>query len=655
MSSVNFRVNDTGVASFIEKIKQKSADAANEMMKDAAKQTSSQREQIKLVEEKIRSIEKLAKLESQAAEQRIRKIAEERIQSAKVRTDALHTANKGRLRSGEIDKDEYLAREKKISEIRNRFSENTINSETDEQIKVLKDQAKNTQLMAGFMKETLKEEKEQTKERVDWKSTMLAMANGVMIDRVGGMVANIPNTKNELDYVKPMMATLGMTIGGSIGSLVDAVSGASFAGFGLGKTSFGALGIQVGEKMGEFAGSSLERTYRSRDELTMSNLKLKALAGKGLGEVNLFGGTNKDGTKLGGTGEISTLNQNLERYGLSMKEVAHLQYDIAMRQGTSKNIGRDAINVAAMEHGWGVNTGTSMAMMELVRQNKSEDQNITKIIGGVLQKGQGTIFKDGDRAFLNEFLTRNYTQLQKAILSTTSNVGSATVFDVIEKFNNLGGEFSAKDTRSSGYISNIQSSLANPGSDSAKALAFYTMRKDHPEMGLLDTQIEMQKGLGSPKYFQSMMKMLTSQGGDETFQVNNIASMFGLQNNLAQARRLRSGFLSGSLGKGFATGALSGSGEFGEGAVQDLGEKQTGVYSKSTAEIENAFLQSAITGIGKVESKMTELFGLMIDELKDYVVKKVTDTTNESKPAVNRTKPGTNPAPYPQSPPGAWF
>ena len=626
-SSITFRVNDVGVSSFIDKLKQKSAEATQQMMRDAKQQTSVQLEQIKLVEDKIKSIEKLSRLESQAAEQQIRNIAQQRIEAAKTRTDALHSANKGRLRSGEIDRDEYLAREKKINEIKGRFSEKTINSETEEVIRGIRDQAKSTQIMSGFMRESLQEERARTKKEdergQDWKKTMLAMANGVMIDRVGGMVSNIPNTKNELDYVKPMMSMLGMTLGGVIGSSIDALAGSQILGTGLGKTSFGQLGIQLGEKMGEFAGSAMERTYHSRDELTSSNYKLKALAGRNLGDVEGFGATTADGNRLEGRGYISDLNQNLERFGLSLKEVSHLQYEIATRTGSVKNLSRDTNNIAAMEKGWGVNTGTSMALLELVRSNREGDKDIQKIVGGALQKGQGGLFKDGDRAYLNEFLTRNYTQLQKALLSTQSSVASGTTFDIISKFNSLGGEFSAKDSRSSGFINTIQGALSNPGSDSQKALAFYTMRKAHPEMNLLDTQMEIQKGLGSASYYQSMMQQLTSSGGDETFQVNNIASMFGMQNNLAAVKKMRSGFLAGKFGGKFSTSYLSGSGDYSANELDALGTSQTSTYSKSTAEIENAFLESAIKGIGTVKNKMEGLFGDMIDELKIWIVNEI--------------------------------
>ena len=64
-NSISFKVNDVGVSSFIDKLKNKSSELTSEMIKDAQKQTSVAKEQIKLVEEKIKALERQTKLESQ--------------------------------------------------------------------------------------------------------------------------------------------------------------------------------------------------------------------------------------------------------------------------------------------------------------------------------------------------------------------------------------------------------------------------------------------------------------------------------------------------------------------------------------------------------------------------------------------------------------
>lgn len=668
MAEVSFKVNDTGVSGFMDKLKQQSTQMTSEFIANAQKQTKVAKEQLHIVEDQIKALEKKAKLDSQATEIALRQVATNRTITSQARIAALDEENKRKFKGGEIDEKDYVTRKKRIQGLKDRFSEDSISSGTEEQIKLLKEQTKSALLVAGYMKENLSTIKAQGKElsgsiekgaenttsaveetgdiqqqlsrqlaaelhqdsekkreagkkkkeedERGFSKGMLEVANGVLLEKVGSMISGIPETKNELDFVKPMMSAIGMGMGGMFGNLIDAAN-IEILGNRLGQTSFGHLGTQLGEKMGEFAGSALKRTYEERDETTTANYRLKAIAGRTIGDVEGFGA---DG--LGGHGTIHSLDQNLVKFGLGIKEVADIQYNIATRSGYSRGIGT-AGDIAGMEKGWGVREETSYSLLELLRSNREKDRNVGNIVGGVLQTGQGTIFKDGDRAFLNEFLVRNYTQLQKALLQSQSSVSSGTTMDILKRFEGLGGEFSSRDSRSTGLLSTIQNSLANPASDSMKALSFYVMRKNNPNMSLADTGIEIQKGMGSPMYLQSMMKYLTSQGGDESYQTYNVAAAFGLQNNLAAAKKLLRGYKSGAFKGGFSTKDLTGSGEFSMGAAQGLGEEQTSVYTRSTVEIQEAFLHSAMEGISTIKTKMVDLFGNMMDELGHYITEEV--------------------------------
>ena len=474
--------------------------------------------------------------------------------------------------------------------------------------------------------------REGERDRDKRENPMLAMANGVMIDRIGAMVANIPQTRNELDYVKPKLALAGTLMGGLAGNLIDMVTGSKVLGTGIGQTQFGALGIQIGEKLGEFAGSAIERSFQSREELTTSNYALQALIGKDLGMAGFRVGD-------GSTGTISKYDQDYSRYGLDYKETSRLMYETASRKGSSSQLGRDSENIVAMQQGWGVKQDTSMSMLELVRSNRDGDKNLVNIIGGVLQKGQGTIFKDGDRAFLNEFLMRNYSQLQKTLLSTQSRVSSGTTMDILGRFNSIGGEFSAQDSRSTGLINQIQGSLANPNSDNMKALAFTVMRRKNPKMGIAGLLEEQQKGLASPTYLKSMLGSIDEMGGDRDMRIMNVAGMFGLQDNMAAARRIydnRGKLMSGQI----SLAELKGTGAYSQDSVRQLGEEQTGKYTKSTAEIENAFIDSAVKGVTVVGEKMADLMGDMMDGMKRYVKAKFDEMMQEIKGGKeNTTKP----------------
>lgn len=677
--SINFRATDVGVSSFMDNIKQKSTSMTNALIKDAQKQTDIAKEQLQLVERQIAAQQRKARLEGDAAVTNIKQVRDSRISNIDRRgetIDLLGEQNKARFKAGEIPREEYLARRKRIDALGDRNTESVIVKETAEGAKRIKEESHQNEVLARYMKENVEavkigtqqevlqmrkgddalinavdenaapterltnqlasqqflgeKDEEKTKGRRIGKD-MLDLANAITLEKVGSMIANIPNTKNELDFVKPMMSAAGMLAGGLAGSAVDAVSGTSILGFSLGQTSLGPLGAQLGEKLGEFAGSAIDRSFKSREVLSDKNYRLQALVGRDMGISAFQVGT-------GGTGMSSVVNQDLSKYGLNYSQVSDLQYEIAGRKGSSRNLGRDSENVAALEEGIGVRRETSFTMLELLRSNKESDKNLMSIVGGVLQKGQGNIFKDGDRSFLNEFLTRNYTQLQKTLLSTQGTVASGTTFDILRRFNNIGGQFSAQDSRSSGLINQIQGSLANPGSDNLKALAFTVMRRNNPKLGLAGLLEEQQKGLASPSYMKSMLEAVDQMGGDKDMKIMNVAGMFGLQGNLNAARRIYENRRSLTNGK-ISVDQLKGTGQYGEEGVRDLAKSQVNQYTASTAEIENAFIESAVKGVKVVGEKMKGLMGDMMDGMQVYVkseIAKITGT-GPSKPRPNQT------------------
>ena len=176
-----------------------------------------------------------------------------------------------------------------------------------------------------------------------------------------------------------------------------------------------------------------------------------------------------------------------------------------------------------------------------------------------------------------------------------------------------------------------------------KALAYYVMKKDNPNMSITDTQIEIQKGLGSKKYLSSMMNYLTSNGGSDDFKMQNIAQAFGLQNNMSAVKELYTGYKSGKLGE-IQSGLLKGTGEFSTETANKLGEEQTSIYSKHTADIQNAFIKSSLEGIDMVSKSMKSLFGTMITGLEEYIRNQLLGLNGKPQPVENPTKkpiPGT--------------
>jgi hypothetical protein len=121
--------------------------------------------------------------------------------------------------------------------------------------------------------------------------------------------------------------------------------------------------------------------------------------------------------------------------------------------------------------------------------------------------------------------------------------------DILNKFNSVGGAWSARDPRSAGYINTVQESLSNPGSDNMRALGYRILSAENPNAGTFDLRESMQKGLGSPGYLKGVLSYIDKMGGDSQMQMNNLSGAFpGLP--LSAVRRLydnREGLEKGNL------------------------------------------------------------------------------------------------------------
>lgn len=646
-STVTFKVAGNDVISYMDKIKQKADQMTGDMIANAKKQADAGKDQLKALEDQIKALERKNKIESEMS----RRSTIENREGYKEQNESEY--NK---KIKEIREDPTLTTSQKAerggtaSDIRNAKND-MASKDARDQLTAIREQERQAALQTRLLKdnvETIKttsnqqliqmrrgddsivqeldetatpmdklahevaqqrhdEEHKPPKEEPEKKEGAFGgFLKAMALERGLGLAAQIPSAKNELDFVKPMMSMMGMAMGGLAGNLLD-MADVKILGTGAGQSNWGAMGTQIGEKAGEFFGQAMQRSYQGRDQLTGANFHLQALTGQNLG-IDAIGGKNG----LGGTGMSSAI-ANLEEYGLTMKEASELQYRIATSQGNSHNMGRNAENMVATDRALAVSQETQTSLIEMRRQYSGD---ITKLVGGIAQKGANGMFA-GDRTFLNEFIGKNFVSLQKELLKNgADNVSTGATFDILNRFNNVGGAFSARDPRSGGLINSIQGSLVNPGSDAMKAMSFMALRQSNPGMGLADLQVEREKGLSSPTYMKSMMQRIMGMGGDEQFQRMNLASAFGISNTAA--KRLyehRGAIMNGSISQG----ELAGTGAYGEDAIRASGQAQTSKYSKSTAEIENAFVKDVAGAITLVGTKMKDLFGDMVGEMKQYV------------------------------------
>lgn len=653
--AVSFKVSGGELSSYLDQIQKKSDNLTNSAIKSALSQSSASKEQLKIINEQIAALEKKNKLEDQAK----RSIALEQRDNAlnnnkdyydkrreQVENNSQYDDKKKEKEFGIIDKSEQSnaqrikndyrenltvlkeqERQQKLQTALSREQIQTAKEAAREQVKAISngdktlsdvykevgsEASEEEKLTLNLIEEQLQQQKKKEEKEKGKENLLGALLKTDLVRSAGGMLNNIPNAKNELDFVKPMTSLLGMAIGGAIGSAIDLATGSKILGTGVGQTQAGVIGAEIGKVAGEFIGSSLERAYKGREELTNRNFALQALTGVNYG-VDAFG-TNNNG--LGATGK-SRLTGNLSKYGMDYSQTADLEYQLAQRQGNAKNLYGGAENTVALEKGLGVSREAVYSVIELQRSATKENKDFLKTISGVLNAGKNNIFKE-DRTFLSEFLGK-FSTLQKELLKTQGTVATGTTMDILTRFNAIGGQFSAQDPRSMGLLTSLNNSLVSPNTDFKKSLSYYALRQQMPNANIADVIQEQQKGMNSEKYMQSMFKLYGSTGDDVSKRLA-FADMFG--GNVEAGTKALRAWQGGKL----RTGANSGkelSGLLGANDVHALGASQVGQYTRSSSEIQNEFVDDVSSAVKDVGVKMKHLFGSMLTDLEGYIVDKI--------------------------------
>jgi hypothetical protein len=670
--SVNFKVSGGELSNYIDQIQKKSDALTNSAIKSAMEQSNAAKEQLKIINEQIAAVERKNRVEAQAS----RSIALERRDEALKSNKSAFEAERSNVYANSNNlSDKDLKGTLGAIDAREREKSQSIKADYQDQLTIFKEQEKQAKLQTTLTREQISQAKEAAREQVkaitngdksladvyrevgeeaseeekltiglieeelkqqkkkedkdkDKDSVFSAILKSDLLRSAGNMVGNIPNAKNELDFVKPMTSMLGIAIGGALGSAIDLVTGSKFLGTGVGQTSAGVIGAELGKVAGEFIGGSLERAYQGRESLTSRNFALQALTGINY-NVNGFGSKNNG---LGATGR-SMLTGNLSRYGLDYSQTADLEYQLAQRQGRAGNLYGGAENAIALEKGLGVSRDAIYQVIEMQRSSLEGNRDFMKTISGILKAGDKSIFKD-DRTFLTEFIGK-FTTLQRELLKNQGTVATGTTMDLLMKFNSIGGQFDSRDPRSMGLISSINNSLVNPNTDFKKSLSYYALRQ-HMGTGanIADIIQEQQKGLASETYRNSIFSLYSSFGDDGT---KRLAFSDLVGGNVDAGTRLLRAYQGGKLSNGSIFGKELGG--LGEGDIKSLADSQVGQYTKSTAEIQNMFVDDVSKAVQGVGVKMKDLFGSMIKELENWIVDRIKSGTSTSNKVYENNKP----------------
>lgn len=546
--NVSFKVAGGDLSSYIDQIQKKSDRLTNQAIKNAIEQNDKAKDNLRLIDEQIRAVERKQRVEMQAA----RSLELEKRDTALAANRDFYDQKKNEVFGDRSLSDDQMKEKITSLDVLEKSKEESIKNSYKENLQGIREQERQAKLQTSLAKENIDTIKDTARKNIaaiqagDMK--LVDVINNASTeeekliarltkegyskevqketfpagkrDSVFGGMLQLENFNKALDYGSRLMQSKdGFDM---IASTFSAVGGAA-ATIAKGTPVEGVMAFF--SKIMDTGGEFLERKGNASQEYLSEAYRYRAITG-----LNLD--TSFD-TRESGIGITSYVRKRQE---------------LAKRLGYSTNSNETTRDAIYAEKGFGVEQGTSAALVEMQRSSRENNRDLANLIGAVIEKGQGNIFKNGDHTFLNEFLGK-FTNLQKELLKSQSFVPTGTTMDILGRFNRLGGEFDVRDPRAMGNISAIQNGLANPSSDNMKAMAYRILSQQNPNMGMFDLNEEMSKGLGSPGYLKGVLEMIDQIGGSDQTKMMNLSGAFkGL--SLSAVRRLfdnRKSLMSGDI------------------------------------------------------------------------------------------------------------
>jgi hypothetical protein len=610
-NTVTFKVAGNDVLTFMDQIRKKNDQLTTEMLNAAKQQSGSAKEQMKSLTEQIKAMERMNTLKAESS--RLLQADNKNNAFAKNRQDYEQTVklieSDPSMKSWQKKKsigqaDQVLQGSNAAAEAVFKDQLNSIREvERQGQLQVkglkdvidtiktsanmqVRDLSKNSAVLAEELKDNTLGDKEKLAKQLAYeakkkeeehphkddpketKSSVITAGNvaAQYIEQALAGFSHLAQSQTGFDMIRTQESNKGKIIGGIIGGVggfLAPVPGGAAAG--------AAIGSAVGGAFGDAKGGFDERRATAMQDFLGAKNKYRATTGSDLSSW-----------------------QGHENIGVSSTDFVSTLREIAVNTGNSARAAKNTEEVLQMEKGQGIEKSTSTAMLQYFR---GTNKDIANLVQGVMSKGKDSgIFKNGDFTFLNEFMQK-FNQLHNDLRANSEKVATGTTFDTMNMFNKVGGQFSLQDPRSMGLISTIQQSLTNPGSDSTQAMSFLALRKANPHLGIAGLLEERQKGFGSPTYMKSMMEYALNRGGDKDMQIMNIAGTFGLQGNVAAARKLyenKGKILGGHISKDEIENLTQGDG------FKKKAEDNTTLIESNMAKIKDGLLSTWTDGVEKM-------------------------------------------------------
>lgn len=393
-------------------------------------------------------------------------------------------------------------------------------------------------------------------------STFSEILKAGLLRDLGGLVSQIPNSRNGLEGITTMAGIAGTGAGALLAMPLLA----------------SAAGAQIGKSVGEFFGTAMTRHLTEQSRYTGAVGRLRGAGG-------------------------GAAVEDLSYLGLDLVQSASLREQLVRSTGI-RNQG--ASHLAEVMKAYSLDGG-------LINQYATG----TRYGGGVLdlRKLLGTAGESNRPSF--DRLIQTQTQLTNLIAQSAVNPNANNIAKSLFEFNSVGGPFRIGDPRSLGLMSTINDNIVNPSSPLSQAMNYSILRRMNPNMGIASLLEEQQRGISNRGLTAGILNEIEQMGGTEDFKILATAQRFGLQGNIGAARKLFEG--RGGIGQMSDQDFR----EFTDQQIRTEAEANVPILEKNQAQITNAFVVSMSEGILTVAGKFKDAMEIAATEAANDIRKRI--------------------------------
>lgn len=317
-------------------------------------------------------------------------------------------------------------------------------------------------------------------------------------------------------------------------------------------------------------------------------------------------------------------------FGLTTAQAAEIARTVATTSGTSADLGRRTNEMLGLEFGFGINRGSLTQMMSIGRMTGIEGSAMTaNLIQTLKDKG---VIRGNDFSRLEENI-----QILSSYLSMQGNVVNAPNANVangiVAAFRQLGGPFA--DQRLASLLPQFGQSLATPGNEFDQARNFAVLSKIRGGQGsYFDFLKDQSRGLSTEGFFGETLKQIERESGG------------GVQNT-ALGIMSRFNFLSPEQAELLATMFMSDRSRFDKFAgsetdIQNLlaGRPKVTSTVRSQAEIEEAYAESGLEGFKTaLRLNLTKFKNQVSQDILDAILESLGDNSKKLKAQAQNNLP----------------